>query len=101
MVVSRQCVGAQSQGAVTPGSLNLIAQRGGDGSDDLVLYGRHVQGIPIIMFGPKVATGRRIDQLRANSHTFANPANTAFSKIAYSQVSRRLGHVSTAGPIPE
>ena len=101
MVVSRQCIGTQSEGALAPGGLDLITQRGGDSPDDLILHCQDVDRVTVIVFGPQMASGRRFDQLRANSHAFANPANTAFGQVAHSQVSPHLGDVAIAAAIPE
>ena len=100
IVVSRQGVGTQSEGALSPGGLDLITQRGGDGADDLILDCQNVDRVAVIVFRPQMAAGRRVNQLRANPHAFANPANTAFGQVAHSQVSPHLGDVSVVGPIP-
>ena len=62
-VIGRQGLRAEAQGALAPGGLDAVAERGGDGADDVVLQRQDVGGIAVEVLGPEMSAARSLDQL--------------------------------------
>ena len=65
----------------------------GDAAGDFVLHGEDVAELAVVAFGPVMAAGCRIDELRADAQPLAGAAHAAFEHVADAELARDLFHV--------
>ena len=72
-----------------------------DAAGDLVLHGENVAELAVVSFGPVMAAGRRIDELRGDAQPVAGPAHAAFEHVAHAERARDFLHVDGAVLVDE
>ena len=55
----------------------------------------------VVAFGPVMAAGRRVDELRADAQLLAGPAHAAFEHVADAKLARDLLHIDRAALVDE
>ena len=73
----------------------------GDAAGDFVLHGEDVAELPVVPFGPVMAAGHRVDELRADAQPLAGPAHAAFEHVADAKLARDLLHIDRAVLVDE
>ena len=73
----------------------------GDAAGDFVLHGEDVAELAVVAFGPVMATGDRVDELRANAQPLAAAAHAALQHVAHAKLARDLAHVDGAVLVDE
>ncbi len=85
-------MGRASMAAFSSGE-SFALQAPGDGLGDLALDGEHVGQVAVVVFGPLVGIGARVDQLRGDAHLVARALHAAFEQVRDTQrepISRTL-----------
>ena len=72
-------------------------QFGLDGADDglrhLVLKREDVGELAVVVLGPNMVAGRRVDQLGGDANAISGLAHAALQHVAHAEVAGDLGHV--------
>ena len=96
-----EIVGGARQGANALGGQQMRLDRGGNAAGDLVLHGEDVAELAVVLFGPVMAAGDRIDELRGDAQPVAGAADAAFEHVAHAKLARDLLHVDGAVLVDE
>ena len=88
-------------GAKTLGGIELRLDRGDDRLGDLVLHREDVGKLAVVSFGPEMAAGRDVVELRGDTHAIAAPPHAAFEHVAHAELARDLVHVHRAALVDE
>ena len=92
----------ERESARTPSAASRLGFDGtGDAAGDFVLQGKDVADLAVVPFGPVMAAGQRIDELRRDAQPRARPADAAFEYIAHAEIARDPLHVDCPALVDE
>ena len=83
------------------GSNDAGRQRPDNALCDLVLDGKNILKPAVVLVGPDVMTGRRVDELSGDAHAIPSLPHAAFEHIAHAKLAADLPNVAVAGALDD